>query len=40
MASLDIDQSQQHSQLGAMGVVGPKTKRPCTMAGPCIFESH
>lgn len=28
MASLDVDQLQQHSQLGAMGVVEPKTKKP------------
>lgn len=28
MASLEIDQPQQHSQLGAMGVVEPKTKSP------------
>lgn len=33
MASLEIDQLQQHSQLGAMGVVEPKTKKPCNMQG-------
>ncbi|SEE84694.1 hypothetical protein SAMN04490200_5787 [Pseudomonas proteolytica] len=31
MASLEIDQLQQHSQLGAMGVVEPKTKKPRQM---------
>ncbi len=31
MASPHIDQLQQHSQLGAMGVVEPKTKKPRQM---------
>lgn len=31
MASLEIDQPQQHSQLGAMGVAEPKTKKPQQM---------
>lgn len=33
MASLEIDQPRQHTQLGAMGVAGPKTKNPSAMAG-------
>lgn len=32
LAAVDLNQPQQHSQLRAMGVVEPKTKKPSTKA--------
>lgn len=37
MASLQIDRPQQHSQLGAMGVAEPKTKKAHHIGEPCSW---